>query len=39
VKAKANQWKLESLPNHFLISNTDKIVAFDAFNGIPRQFP
>jgi hypothetical protein len=39
VKARANRWKLESSPNHFLASNIDKIVAFGAFHGISRQFP
>jgi uncharacterized protein len=30
----ANRWKLENSPNRFLASSTDKIFAFDAFNGI-----
>jgi uncharacterized protein len=30
----ANRWKVESQPNRFLVSGTDKLVAFDAFTGI-----
>lgn len=30
----ANRWKLDSQPNRFLASSNDKLIAFDAFNGI-----
>jgi len=30
----ANRWKLDSQPNRFLASSNDKLITFDAFNGI-----
>jgi len=30
----SNRWKLDSQPNRFLASSNDKLIAFDAFNGI-----
>jgi putative intracellular protease/amidase len=30
----ADRWKLDSQPNRFLASSNDKLIAFDAFNGI-----
>jgi hypothetical protein len=30
----ANRWKLDAQPNRFLASSNDKLIAFDAFNGI-----
>jgi fermentation-respiration switch protein FrsA (DUF1100 family) len=30
----ANRWKVKTSPNRFLSSSTDKIYAFDAFNGL-----
>jgi fermentation-respiration switch protein FrsA (DUF1100 family) len=30
----ASRWKLDSQPNRFLASSSDKLIAFDAFNGI-----
>jgi fermentation-respiration switch protein FrsA (DUF1100 family) len=30
----ASRWKLDSQPNRFLASSNDRLIAFDAFNGI-----